>query len=742
MKKLLFFILVTLFQLLANAETYNVVIDGIKYELTYINKGGSVYTNAEVIANSYFGDIVIPVSVTYNGTEYNVTSIGDYAFNYCTGLASVTIPNSVINIGNDAFSGCTGLTSVIIPNSVTSIGSSVFMYCTGLTSVIIPNSVTSISYQTFSNCKALTSVTIPNSVTSIDGCAFSGCSSLASITIPESVTNIGNSTFSGCSSLASVTIPNSVTNIGSSAFENCSSLNSVIIGNSVTSISYQTFSNCKALTSVTIPNSVTSIGDYAFCNCTGLASVTIPNSVTSIGDAAFYSCSGLKKVIVPDIAAWCGINNNSNPLSYAHHLYSDESTEIKDLVIPNSVTSIGDYAFNYCTGLASVTIPNSVINIGNDAFSGCTGLTSVTTPNSVTSIGSKAFYHCTGLSQASIGSGSIGDNSFEDCNSLTSLTIGNGVKYIGYSAFKGCSRLTSVTMGNSINFISANAFASCPELIDVYCYAVNVPTTSSTVFKDSYIEYATLHVPDVSIELYKQASPWNTFKEIVPLTVNTYILTYMVDDEMYKKYEVDYGTPITPEPEPTKEGYIFSGWSEIPETMPAQDVTIYGYFKKEQKCATPTISYASGKLKFHCETEDVNYTYEIKDSDIKIGYDKEVDLTVTYNITVYATKDGYQDSEAATATLCWIDDEPQTEGTIDGDAIAEVKAMPILIQSQGGTITIQGAAEGTPITIYDISGKLYGSTLAEKDRTTIVTSLRPGSVAIVKIGEKTIKVRL
>ena len=412
------------------------------------------------------------------------------------------------------------------------------------------------------------------------------------------------------------------------------------------------------------------------------------------------------------------------------------------VIIPNSVTSIGSGAFYGCTGLTSVTIPNSVTSIGSNAFENCTCLVSVIIPNSVTSIDSNAFYGCTGLTLASIGSGIIGGNSFGDCNSLTSLTIGNDVKSIGRSAFKGCTSLTSVTMGTGIKNINESAFASCPELTDVYCYAESVPSTSSTAFNDSYIEYATLHVPDVSVDLYKQKSPWNTFKEIVPSTVNTYILTYMVDDEVYKTYEVDYGTPITPEPEPTKEGYIFSGWSEIPETMPAQDVTIYGYFKMEQKCATPTISYASGKLKFYCETEDVRYTYEIKNSDIKIGYDTEVDLTVTYNIIVYATKDGYQDSEAATATLCWIDVEPQTEGIIDEDAIAEVKAMPILIQSQGSTITIRGAAEGTPITVYDISGKQYGSTITEKDCTTIITSLRPGSVVIVKIGEKTIKVRL
>ena len=467
-------------------------------------------------SNEYTGNVVIPKSVTYNGVTYNVTSIGGNAFAVCSGLTSITIPNSVTSIGSSSFSSCTGLTSITIPNSVTSIEFRAFWCCTGLTSInvesgntnydsrnncnaiieietntliqgcnntIIPNSVTSIGMEAFNGCSGLTSVTIPNSVTSIDWDAFAGCSGLTSVTIPNSVTSMGGNAFAGCSGLTSITIsnsvtsmmqgvfrgctgltsieiPNSVTDIDRDAFYGCSGLTSVTIPNSVTSIGARAFHGCSGLESITIPNSVTSIGSYAFYNCSGLESIevgsgntkydsrdncnaiivtasntliagckntvipnsvtsidvyafyncsglesiTIPNSVTSIDGFAFFGCSGLQKVIVSDIAAWCGISfcdNTANPLSYAHHLYNNENTEITNLVIPDGVTGIR-YAFFGCSGLTSVTIPNSVTSIDGNAFWGCIGLTTVTIPNSVRSIGSGAFYDCTGLTSVTV----------------------------------------------------------------------------------------------------------------------------------------------------------------------------------------------------------------------------------------------------------------------------------------------------------------------------------------------------
>ena len=481
--------------------------------------------------------------------------------------------------------------------------------------------------------------------------------------------------------------------------------------------------------------SVTSIGAEAFYYCNALTSITIPNSVTSIGAEAFYGCSGLKKVIVPDVAAWCGISfgngSTSNPLSYAKHLYSDETTEITDLVIPNSVTSIGSYAFCGCSSLTSVIIPNSVTSIGGAAFSGCTGLTSVTIPNSVTSIGGaafrgcsgltsvtipnsvtsiewyafsgcsgltsvtignsvtsigeEAFYLCSGLTSVTIGNSvtSIGNYAFEGCSGLTSVTIPNSVTSIGGCAFRGCSGLTSVNIGNSVERIAFGAFANCDELTDVYCYAEKVPSTNSDAYVDSYIEYATLHVPAASVEQYKATAPWSNFGTIVATD----------------------GTTPTPE-----------------------------------KCATPTISYSKGELTFSCETEGAEYVYEITDTDIKKGCAAKVSLTVTYNICVYATKAGYENSDTIQATLCWIEQQPQTEGITDEDAIAEVQAVPVLIQTQGNTITVEGAEAGTEIILYGANGVQLDSVIATTGIASLSASRLSGSVAIIKIGDKTVKV--
>ena len=460
MKKLNLLLLVLFSAISLNINAYDFEAVNSDGKTIYYNIISNTDLTVEVTSGStkYSGDINIPSSVSYNGEIYSVKAIHYSAFRSCYGLTSVTIPNSVTAIGEDAFYYCSGLTSVTIPNSVTSIGNSAFFYCTGLTSVTIGNSVTTIGNYAFYNCTGLTSITIPNSVTSIGVSAFNGCTGLTSITIPNSVTSIGNSAFNNCSKLTEINIDLENSNFSSidGVLFNKDKTELIIypkgkqgeyvIPNSVTSIGNGAFSGCTGLTSVTIGDSVTSIGDFAFSNCSGLTSITIPNSVTSIGNWAFNNCSKLTEINV-DL-------ENSNFLSIDGVLFNKNKTELIKFpvgkkggyVIPNSVTSIGDYAFSGCTGLTSITIPNSVTSIGDFAFSNCSGLTSITIPNSVTSIGEDAFYYCSGLTSITIPNSvtSIGNSAFFYCTGLTSITIPNSVTSIGDYAFRGCSKLADL----------------------------------------------------------------------------------------------------------------------------------------------------------------------------------------------------------------------------------------------------------------------------------------------------------
>ncbi len=441
-------ILLTLIALLSVVSAYadSVLIGGLFYNIDYLHGTTATVTspNYRLGVEEYSGDITIPTEVTYNQRTYPVTSIGWRAFAGCTGLTSITIPNSVTSIGEKAFYSCTGLTSITIPNSVTSIGKYAFDGCTSLTSITIPNSVTSIGEKAFYSCTGLTSVSIGNGVTSIGDYAFSGCTGLTSVTIGNSVTSIGEYAFEDCWRLTSVTIPNSVTSIG-----------------------WDAFAGCTGLTSITIPNSVTSIGNCAFYGCTGLTSITIPNSVTSIGAGAFEKCSGLTSIVVESGNTIYDSRENCNAIieTATNELIQGCNTTI----IPNSVTSIGSSAFRGCIGLTSITIPNSVTSIKSYTFSGCAGLTSITIPNSVTSIGWDAFTGCTGLTSITIPNSvtSIEISAFYGCTGLTSVTIPNSVTSIGGSAFSGCTGLTSVTIGNSVTSIGENAFKGCTALTSV-----------------------------------------------------------------------------------------------------------------------------------------------------------------------------------------------------------------------------------------------------------------------------------
>ena len=463
----------------------------------------------------------IQIPKTIDGGE--VKAIGSNAFDGCTSLESVFYPSLIS--GTDEIPSGTAQVSY----TKTALDVTVdYVYTANKTSFEIPETidrqaVTAIGRDAFRSNYYLESVTLPQSVKSIGKSAFENCYDLTSINIPQKVTAISDRTFSGCPSLKSVNIPSNVTSIGEYAFENCISLANITIPSSVTSIGEGAFFNCYALANVTIPSSVTSIGDLAFHRCTSLESIILPPSVTSIGDNAFKDCTSLETVIFPQSAK---LGTQPFPSGTAQILYTKDastgnvtvtdveagtqtSIEIPETIdegtvkiiganafedcdtftsitLPQSLTSIEDFAFCRCTALQNINIPQNVTNIGVSAFFQCKSLTSITIPSGVTSINDVAFAHCTSLKSIELPDHlvSIGVSAFTNCTSLESVVIPAEVTSVGFRAFTYCTSLESVVIPMSVISVGDSAFDGCTSLKAVFAKE-GVPLELASVPSDA-----------------------------------------------------------------------------------------------------------------------------------------------------------------------------------------------------------------------------------------------------------------
>lgn len=465
-------------------------------------------------------------------------------YNYSTDGKELTVTNSYSN-----YSG-----SVIIPESV------VYMNRT--------RNVTGIGENAFSGCSYLTAITIPKTVTWIGQDAFKNCNKLETVNISD-LTAWCNITFAGPymyyhshndtnsnplqyakhfflngEEIVNLVIPDDITIIQSDAFLGCKSLTSVTIPVNVTKINDRAFRGCSNISYLKIPDGVESIGNYAFSGCTKLKQINMGKNVSSVGCAAFENCRNINKLIISDIKNWCGIDFSYIDYTYVSYtanpiwdnndvrIYSDEQTEIEHLIIPEGTTTI-----NY------------------GVFWGCKNLKSVIIPNSVTSIASRAFQN----------------------SSIKTVSLGNGVKNIGWVAFSGCP-LISVRIPKSVVYIGNEAFEWC-NLETVISEIENPFKISDDTFSSNTFFNATLYVPKGKDTKYISTAGWKKFiwiEECEP-----YEIKYIVDNEVYKTCLIEKGEVIIPEPAPTKEGYTFTGWSEIPETMPAHDVVVTGSFVKK-----------------------------------------------------------------------------------------------------------------------------------------------------------------
>ena len=431
-----------------------------------------------------------------------VTVINPWAFVGCSEFVSVTIPSSVTEIWDLSFYGCDKLkrinirnlsawcnikfhqgnvfnqnsnplgiaghlylndkeiTDFVLPDDVNEIKDFVLFGCVGLKSVKIHSGVKTIGYKSFSSCTYLESIELPSSLTKIDDEAFYNCKLLKSLNIPDGVTSLGAYTFSGCGSLTSLSVPNSITVIGEGAFSGCDGISSVTMSNNLLSINSYLFAGCYNLKSIVFPDCVKSIGNSAFSGCSELTSFKIPKNVTSIGESAFRDCRNLEFVDMSEV---------------------------------ENIDRIWRYAFYNCNKLNSLSFPKSLKDIGNFSFAGCTSLTCIDLPNDLEGIGEWAF---------------------NGCSSITTIDIPNSVIAIGEAALGYCNSLQKISIPNSLQYIPKGIFSHSTNIKEVYCYNENVPSAAENAFINSSVGNATLYVPTVALDNYKNRAPWSLFGNV------------------------------------------------------------------------------------------------------------------------------------------------------------------------------------------------------------------------------------
>ncbi len=613
-------VLLLLCSFIANAQDFS--LENIDYNIT-----SEENMTVEVVGSHFYYDeeVVIPSSVNYNGSVYNVTVIGERAFEGSS-LTSVVVSEGIVTIGNQAFGGCSGLVSITLPESLKNMGESVFDCCGRLEAITIPSGVKSIGERAFEDCDALSTVVLSEGLDEIGYSAFSCCTSLKSITFPESLTKICDFAFWGCGSLTDIIIPKGVANVGVASFGLCG-LTSIVV--SADNVVYDSRNNCNAIiktednelvvgcVATKIPEGIVSIGSNAFRACKGLTTLTLPESLTNIGDEAFSNCEDLASITIPENVAYIG--------DYAFCF-----TGLTSIIIPQNVTRLNEGVFEECYNLTSINIPESITSIGFGAFV-LTGIKAIEIPKGVTEIGFAAFAYCNDLISitvdennavydsrnncnaiirtqdntlmaacstteipediAAIGAFAfagledivsvripesvvkIEEGAFAECGNLTSVNIPSGVTRIEDETFADCYSLASIVIPAGVTSIGGRAFEYCGGLAYIICKAVTPPVLDSWQTFGEVDKNIPVYVPAASIADYQGAEEWKDFANIVAMQV--YNVYYYVGEELVHTAEVAYGEAI-PEYiyEPTEEGCTFLGWvGESYDAMPAHDVT-------------------------------------------------------------------------------------------------------------------------------------------------------------------------
>ena len=421
------------------------------------------------------------------------------------------------------------------------------------------------------------------------------------------------------------------------------------------------------------------------------ASDGVEYPVSAFADNAFKECGGLTSVTIPSsvtsLGEWCFSGCSS----------------LTSITIPSSVTSLGYACFDHCSGLTSITIPSSVTSLGGSCFFYCYGLTSITLPSSVSSLGDACFCGCTGLTSVTIPSSvtSLGISCFADCYGLTNITIPSSVTSLGETCFYRCLHLTNITIPSSVTFIDDGCFRECSSLT-----SITIPSSVTSLGGNCFIDCSKLEKATFQGEL-----PKNTIGCGLQSTCIIYVP---------KAYLQDYKDALGSE-----YSYIYALKDEES-----------GEQKPNEQCAVPTISYADGKLTFASSTPNAEYHYTITDTDMAsnaYSQDGIVKLSAAYNISAYATADGYKPSDKATATLYWVEANLQNNPT----NINQTATRGIIVTSNDGIVTLSGLNNDETVRFYTVDGKQLGAAKAINGTASQAVS---DSVVIAKMGNQTIKI--
>ncbi|MCR5793822.1 MAG: leucine-rich repeat protein [Solobacterium sp.] len=753
-------------------EAANDVMDDFEYSIE----------DSEITISKYIGtDTEVSIPSEIDGVP--VTRINDSAFQDCSNITSIIVPDTVIKIGEYAFKGCSSLSFIMIPASVTSFGfktfegcsnlktagtfgsganyqfgwtniipSHAFSGCSELSSLTIPEEITDIRYEAFYGCSSLKTAGPIGSnanyqfgwTTSIPVYAFCSCTGLVSAVIPDGITSIGKRAFFDCNNLVSVDIPDSVSSIGEKAFSGCGSLTDIILPNGIDSISGGLFSSCKSLTTITIPDSVTSIELGAFGGCSSLAHLVIPSQITSIGSesiigGAFSGCDSLRT------AGPIGSNSDLEfgwTESIPDNAFS--GCGLTSIIIPETITSIGGYAFYNCRNLVDITIPDGITSLNEGVFHNCTSLKEITIPDSVTFIDNWAFDWCESLTSISIpGSvNTIEDYAFRNCYALSNVTISDGVVRIGEDSFIASS-LKSVVIPETVSDIGnrafgyvfdydANGYVQGYVVNDDYVIYGYSGTAAETYANENGITFVDMNTTELSASnistIAAQTYTGKAIKPAVTVTVNGVKLVNGTDYTISYENNINTGTAtVTIEGIGGYTGTVTKEFTIIPRVITPEVTLSTSSYTYNGKAKTPGVTVKDGD------------TTLVKGTDYTVTYGAGRTNVGTYNVKV-TLQGNYSGSKKVSFTITAKAITPAvtlttTEYTYNGKArtpgVTVMDGSTKLVKDTDYTVTY--ASGRTKVGTYNVTVKLKGNYSGKK---TVQFTILPAATTKIAVANK------